>query len=447
MNNYRIVEISVDKLLLDLENPRHDILENQKETIREMLDDQGDKLANLAKDIVTEGINPSELPIVIPYEDDSGEYIVLEGNRRVVALKILLEPSLAKLGQKRSIQKLFGELSQRFNQNRLEKLQCVAFDQREDAIHWIQLKHTGENKGIGVVSWDAESVARFNERLGKPSLALQVVQFVREHGSLNDTTRKNLEDIPITNLARLVNDPNVRSALGLSLQNGELAADLPKEEVLKGLTKVVRDVANKNINVNDIRSKSDRQGYLQALKPSELPGQSATTIQPWNLQSISRQSGKATAHQKKSVPLSINRKTLIPPRCVLRIKHNRINKIYKELRLLEVDEFPNATAVMLRVFLELSLDEYIKNKGISLPSDPKLYQKLQKVADHLENSGILTKQLLKPVRVASSSSSPDALFSTNTLHAYVHNKDFAPKPSDLKTTWDNMQVFMEKIWA
>jgi hypothetical protein len=100
---------------------------------------------------------------------------------------------------------------------------------------------------------------------------------------------------------------------------------------------------------------------------------------------------------------------------------------------------------MLRVFLELTLEEYISTSKVRVASDAKLAHKLRAVADSLEKGGVLGKDKLKPIRVAVSSR--DALFSTDTLHAYVHNKDFAPKPSDLKTTWDNMQFFMEALWA
>jgi hypothetical protein len=115
------------------------------------------------------------------------------------------------------------------------------------------------------------------------------------------------------------------------------------------------------------------------------------------------------------------------------------------MRKLEVDRFPNCAAVMLRVFLELSVDEYASNRTIPGYS-PKLqlYNKLKAVADLMEKNGILTAEQLKAVRVASST--PNTLFSTNTLNAYVHNKDFAPKPSELKTTWDNMKGFIEKLW-
>ena len=449
MENFTISEIQVKNLLLDVNNPRHDILENQKDAVQEMIVDQHDKLINLARDIVERGINPSELTIVTPNENNPKEYIVLEGNRRVVAIKLLNDPSLAKLGGKTSVIKFFEENSQKFIDNQITNLRCVVFESKDDATHWIELKHTGENKGVGVVGWDSEAVARFRQRLGKPSLALQVVEFVKKNAKINETEKDGLDKIRLTNVARLVNDPDVRSALGISVDEGDIVSEIPPEEVIKGLTKIVTDISDKDFTVNDIRHKKDREEYLKKFTKGDLPNKSANIVEPWKLDSLPvgaevTPSSTAATSTKRSVSLSSNRKTLIHPRCILRINHPRINKIYKELKGLEVDDYPNACAVMLRVFLELSLEEYAKNKGIVFPNDPKLFQKLQAIANYFEKNDIMDKPALKSIRVACSSQ--DALFSTNTLNAYIHNKDFSPKSKYLKETWDSMQSFLEAMW-
>ena len=156
-----------------------------------MIIDQNEKLVNLARDIVESGINPSDLTIVTPDHADSDNYIVLEGNRRVAAIKLLVDPKLTDIEKKSPITKSIKELSQNLQKSQFEMLRCVVFDRR-DATHWIELKHTGENKGVGIVGWDSESVARFRHGLGKPSMALQVVEFVKKNVSLDDATKQNL---------------------------------------------------------------------------------------------------------------------------------------------------------------------------------------------------------------------------------------------------------------
>ncbi len=431
-------QISTADLLLDLQNPRHDILLDQTGVLRELLERQGDKMLRLAKDIVTEGTNPADLPIVIPEPSAPGKYIVVEGNRRVAVLRLLGDPSLAELAGRPSLRRRFEDLSRELGATRIEELQCVVFENREDANHWIELRHTGENEGIGIVGWDAAAVARFKK--GQSWMALQVVEFVKEKGRFDPAAKHQIERLPLTNLARLVNDPDVREALGLKAEKGILKANHQEPDVLKGLTKVVKDVASRTITVNDIRSKAQRQEYVENLvKTGHVPTSTAPTVPLWDLPAAA-----PTPKSRRGKPPSTSRKFLIPTNCVLRIGHHRLNKIYRELKLLDVDTFPNSVAVMLRVLLEMSLEEYISAKRITLKADAKLSHKLRAVADFLEKKSILGRDKLKPVRVAASSR--DALFSTDTLHAYVHNKDFAPRPNDLKTTWDNMQPFMEALW-
>ena len=85
--------IMPSNLLVDAENPRlKDANQGQRDALRAVASDQKRKLLVLAKDIVEHGMNPSDLPIVMPHKTDRTKYIVLEGNRRLSALKSLENP-------------------------------------------------------------------------------------------------------------------------------------------------------------------------------------------------------------------------------------------------------------------------------------------------------------------------------------------------------------------
>jgi hypothetical protein len=438
MDKYSNQRIKIVDLLLDVENPRHNLLSDQSEVFDALLNNQGDKLIRLAKDIIKEGINPTELPIIVNYPGNADKFIVAEGNRRILVLKILQNPELISSIGKASLKRRFEELSKEFLKNPINEIDCIVFEQKDEAYHWIELRHTGESKGVGIVGWDAASVARFKK--GQSWMALQVVDYVKANAKLDEHVKSKLQ-YHLTNLARLVNDPDVRDSLGIQAENGTLKSKIGSPELLKGLCKVVTDVATGVISVNHIRTKPQRQEYIEGLvKDKYISTSSNPSIAPWELPLP----GTVHIEPKGRRPIT-ERKILIPTKCVLRISHNRLNKIYRELKLLEVDPFTNCAAVMLRVFLELSIDDYIKTKHISIPKDAKLSKKLQLVAEYMEKNNLLDKNKLKPVRVAASSR--DALFSTDTMHAYVHNKDFSPKPNDLIITWDNMQAFMEVIWS
>jgi len=318
----------------------------------------------------------------------------------------------------------------------------------------LKLRHTGENEGRGVVGWGAKEKARFNELLGKPSSALQVLEFVRKNSGLDEEEKEALKKPNLSSIQRLVSDPDVREALGIDITDGYVTTNLPPEEIINGLTKLVIDIATQKKSVDDIRHKDDRADYISEFTEECLPNTSASPVETWNIQTqtspvkppVTPSGAVAGALAgKKSVPLSTSRRNLIPSNCVLKIKNaKRINKIYKELRGLEVKGFENACAITFRVFLELSVENYAKAKNIVCHEDESLVSKIGKVAKYMESNKLMSKDELKPIRVACST--PDNLVSTHTLNAYVHNPNLSPKADNLKLTWDDFENFFKTMW-
>lgn len=447
-----IKSIPLANLLLDVVNPRFETeQDNQRAAIRQMAEDQGEKLLSLAEDIVEHGLDPSALAITMPSETGANRHVVLEGNRRIVALKILQHPDLVEgvwTGKRFARLK---ELSTAFKPKQPKDIPAVVVPDREAANHWIVLRHRGEQGGRGIVSWDGMAAARYEQRRGggRTAGALKVVDLVREKGSLDQDTLDRLSDIPLTTVQRLLNDPAAREKLGIDLQNGQLVTDLPDEEVLKGLTKIVRDAAHGTLKVSTIETKKHRSDYLKSLKPSELPSPKAKRGEPREVGAMG--AATPTPTRPRSPRPSRKRAVLVPHTCVMTIPPGKARDIYSELRRLKVEDFPNAIGVLLRVFLELSVDQYIlKNKiatktQLNNPREYNLSKKVVKAADHLQIAGIFTKQELLGARRAASK---DYFLATSieTFHAYVHDADFAPAPSDLKAGWDNLERFFKALW-
>lgn len=104
-------------------------------------------------------------------------------------------------------------------------------------------------------------------------------------------------------------------------------------------------------------------------------------------------------------------------------------------------------AVLFRVFLELSVNHYIKKKKINTKNkNPALYQKLTDIIGYMESKNILTKDELKPINTASSKENQHSILSTDTFNNYAHNLDHIPSANDLKISWSNFQKFIEKLW-
>jgi hypothetical protein len=161
---------------------------------------------------------------------------------------------------------------------------------------------------------------------------------------------------------------------------------------------------------------------------------------------VGSKSTRWSTKKPKPNPETRQRADLIPKDYVLRIKPGKINNIFHELRRLRPKDHSNACAVMVRVFLELAVDDFIERHGMqsALGSRRKLADRVSNVADHLRATRKLTVDQLKPIRRAVSSDNLLAA-SIPTLHAYVHSLTLNPDPDSLKNAWDSLQAFLEAI--
>ena len=308
MTNHTIQKLKINQLLLDTQNPRYEELAGQDAGLKEMLDKQMGKLVNLANDIVESGLSPSDLLIVIPH-DEKDLYLVLEGNRRVAAIKVLSNPMLIKVASDKTIRERFKTLSEKYAKEPIVEVNCVVFPSRKDAAHWIELRHRGEHQGVGVVKWDAQATDRFRERLtGKVSLEKQVFDFVKKEGKLDSELKKNIDKLPLSSLRRLVGDPDVRKQLGIETEDGKVHSLLVKDEVLKGLTRVVRDLVDKNITVTDTKQKQDRSSYIKSIPAADLPDTTQVAQSAWPLDKPEKATKAAPAQKQKKKPKTKRKK-------------------------------------------------------------------------------------------------------------------------------------------
>lgn len=441
------VEANLDELQLDLNNPRFDGLANQREALQKIVQSQGSKLVNLAEDIVANGMSPAHRMLVVKTKGKgSTSYIVVDGNRRLAALRILANPAaldgLSGIGNL-TTQKL-RRLAKEFSLDGVQPLDVFVCKNEAEARHWIEAIHTGENDGRGVVGWDGIATARYR---GK-NASLKVLAFVKAAGKLTGDELASLERFPITNLDRLLATPEVRELLGLTLEGGNLLSDLPPAELLRPLKKVVTDIASKAVTVGKLKSKEDRLNYVNSLE-SHLPDLNKRTGSPEALERLATHA-QAKGHAKTATAAKarslLDRKTLIPgpSQAALNINDQKLQQIYKELRKLPLETYPVSVAASFRVFLELSLDHYgTEKKLIGYHVDLSLKDKVQAVAAGLQANGV-GKRDLQAFR--SLASNPNVALSIDRLHGVIHSRYALPIPSELRSGWAEVQVAFTKIW-
>ena len=445
-------DLLVANLLFDEENPRLPQAHlGQSGTLRSMARRQGIKLQSLAADILREGLNLAYLFIVTPHPTQTGYYIVLDGNRRLAAIRAMEAPDQIAEVMAVAVASAIKRLSSAYRTDPIEEVHCLVVEQREEADHWIELAHTGEMEGAGSVLWGTDESARFKSRItGKPpNLGTQALNFLEGRGVITPDQRT---EIPSTTLTRLLTTPPVRTSMGLILKDGALRAIGEPESITNALAYVVKRLRERRLTVNDVRSREQRDAFAKAF-PSELRVDSTIDpveamalhdIQPSNQQGRGIGIGGDTLRRNRQKPPP-PRNCLIPPDCVLDINSPRLRAIEQELRRLRLDVTPNAVGVLLRVFLELSMDAYIRKEQLPIQERARLSQKLSGVKKHLLEENRITEHEAIPVEHAAAK---DSFLSPSVtvLHAWIHNPHMNPVGRELRTHWDNLQPFMVAVW-
>jgi hypothetical protein len=432
------IEVSIDDLLLDLKNPRFEGLDSQRDALEKIVFSQGRKLVNLADDIATEGLSPAHRMLVVRAKE-RGKYNVLDGNRRVAALRVLINPAvldgMQEVGD--STKKQLKALAKQFDRTRFEPIEAFLLDSDQIARHWIEAIHTGENQGRGVVDWDGIQTARYRGQ----SASLKVLGLVQAKGKLTDDELAMLERFPITNLDRLLDTPEVRERLGVQLEEGNLVSDVNPAELVRALKRIVTDIGSKKIRVSNIERKDDRLRYMDELK-SVLPDLSKRTGTLVPIDSLT--AGAAASAVKGRQRSKTIRKALIPSDPRLYVDNAKLEEIYLELRKLPLESYPNAIGTLTRVFIELTCDHYGKKNVTGYSIDWDLKKKVSQVADHLGAAGVHKRDLGSFRRLASSQ---DAALCIDRLHGIVHSKYALPTPTELRRGWDEIgDLFAERLY-
>ncbi|HTX35994.1 MAG TPA: hypothetical protein VME43_13275 [Bryobacteraceae bacterium] len=445
------LQLNLDALLFDLENPRISKAGSQRDALQKIIEDQDLKLVVLAESIVEDGLNPMDRWLVLKSPTGRTRYTVLEGNRRLAALRLLRNPAaMTDLEVRSAVKKQFEQLAARFDLSAVEPLDCFEVSERTAATTWLNQRHTGENRGSGIVNWGGVATARFRGR----DPALQAFDFVLNYGSLTDEEKEKLQDyFPLSTLDRLLSTPDVRAQIGVDVSRGKLTTALPATEVIKPLRKIALELSEQVINVSALKSKEQQVEYVSKLG-TDLPDLTKKAAASRAIDEMGEQDFRTTPAAK---PVTITRpkappvrRTLIPRECYLTVSNPKIAEIVRELRRLLLSDYPHSISVLFRVFLEQSVDHYLDKSGIPLkvatpggPKDKTLRVKVGEAVKEMAKNGTPAKDLIGVSKGIVDQNSP---LHIDTLHAYIHNRFYSPSDRDLKVAWDNAQLFFVNIW-
>lgn len=422
--------IPIRDLDLDVENPRHGTVRDQVAAFRALATEQGPKLIKLALDIHKHGLNPAHRLIVIAGEED--RFVVVDGNRRLAALRLLADPSMLP---DEDLPRDFGERVSTHGNAPLI-VDCCVVDSRTDARIWLERTHAGEQGGIGTISWSASAKVRFSPgRPNQASRGIAATDWLRARTSDNTILQKQLLKVEdrITNLGRLVSDPDVRRRLGFSFIDNTLTPVLSEKTVISNLTTVIADLASGR-SVTELKSKPLRKKYISRLFPVTKPApRSRPSVRPTPQQPTPKRPAqpKPPAPSTSSLSLFDNVKSD-------GLSH-RIDIILKEVQRIDVTSFPNASAVLVRCVIDMVVADYMRVKR--LMDKGSLLKNIRAVMSSLE----VTQNDARYHGIRTSLSSQNSLLGVSNLQQYVHNLDTHPVPMDLVQITRNYSPLIEDI--
>lgn len=457
-------EIEVNNIYLDGLNPRLKKIynvEDQNLILEEILKNHEEKMFTLIKDIYDKKkLNPIDKIILL---NEDNKYIVVEGNRRIASLKILLNKKMIK-----DINlKLFNKIKKLESKDELKEIECIVLKSREEANEWIKLRHTGENNGAGIVPWTIENRRLFDERItGKKNI---VTLFLDEYKKKSNLKKEILELIPkikITNLERILNDKDIKEKLGIFLSATGINLDYGNMVLLD---KMIEDLIIRKPNVSEIYNKENRSNYLERIKNDNqkernnkglLNFENSILINEFEIEKINNLVKKNAIENSKNEKIinlkngmeekkkvfAKKRKTLIPDYFYIPEEINipKIRNIYIELKECKLDEYPVIIGCVFRIFLELTLDYYLKSNGINLPEKKnKLLDKLRKVLGELKNKELITES--DSINLENLSTNKESILSVSSFNGVIHG-NYVLDSNILITAWDNYEIIFNAIY-
>ena len=361
---------------------------NLRDYIEDIIQEDGDKknFMDLVRSIAMNGFIPAD-PIVVWKDDKNDRYYVAEGNRRVLALKLLRDPSKAPREIRGTVTRLAS------GWDRIEKISVNIAPSFEAAEWYISQRNSTSSiqqkwSRLQQMRWIESLYEKYAETPDileqKSSMSVseieQIVRYIRLLNLVEEEPVKSaLTDaeyraatahtFPITIFERFFNLTKVREKWGFEFDGTKIIFK-NKAGFLTAFTEVIRRIVStkpdykldtRNVSaekIDDLLSKLPQVDLTDA-DPYEVGGKSVpepeTEEQPQN---------PAPKPKLKSLKGDLNRNRLILECYNLNTTEARLIQLFNELKRLSVNKYTSVCAAAVRIFLELAVLDYIQSEGL-----------------------------------------------------------------------------------
>jgi hypothetical protein len=455
---------------------------------------KNEKALDLVEAIVKVGYLTHEVPIVVKR---GARVVVVEGNRRLAALKAIQNPYLVSEYQAR-ISALVGGVDQTLRDS-FRKIEVKFAPSQSDADQLIAALHTSNPR----VAWSPTRQAAFFQaqidagqslaqlRTNYPTV--DVEKYVLRSAILKkfqavSYSTPELSDFvrdrafSVSTLARIYESKSFIELVGLALNTkGVLQCKLSAAKFAAVAEAIVHGMHTGDLTTRSVNSvKSPRfkalMDELQQIvagsagtstsspgtpSPGSTAGQPTTASpSPGTGSGAGTQSGagqpsspptgsgagpsKAKPKQTPTLDVSsISVPTAFPP---------SIDRIFQELSTLSVEKYPNATLDLLRTALEKSIKAFAEVNGIDIRQSGKnqqgyvyLKQCLEWLEDWIKSHGPKAQRQVVQKLQSSKISMVGYAVSKSHLDAINHNHHIFATGDEVRDSWDAMQSLFSQV--
>lgn len=468
--------VRTGSLLLDPKNtriPRDRRSEDQRQLLHALLEHEDVK--SLAASIAKLGIFPNDRLVVLT----SGKrFIVLEGNRRLAAIRLLISPEIAPT---EAAVKYFRKLSAKADLSALGKVDVAIVPSRVAAAPIIAALHTRESKK----RWSSLQQARFYRELideGQTPAEVaedaavplgQVNSFLRTEKlyrlalmlDYDIDTFRAIDDskFPLTTLERFLESKVGRTFLGIELDDEQGFRGIVHPDRFKAvLAKVATDVATKPGLTRQI---NDEAGFKQYIASIVIPDTKVRgKFEPDTLltgrEPASPEAEVGTTKPTHTPHVARPSSSAIPRGFACHSKHDRVRAIFNEIKGLNIEQQRNSTGVMLRVLLEIALWSFIKDSGRAIAVcdhfdatkkkrgyDPNWTPPLRDLISYACDQRIfpgMAADGYKSVRTLASKDT-EYFITIEGFNAFTHGPNITPTAGDLRALWQRAEPMLQII--
>lgn len=475
-----------DELFLDAKNVRLETTTAQVEAdiIEDLFDNEG--AFNLVDAIVRVGYLTHEIPIVVKRK---GKYVVVEGNRRLAALKAIQNPMLVP-GYHQRVAALAKSLTTA-QRTALERIEVQIALNEAQASQVVAALHTSNPRKPWTPARQAAffqsqiDVGRKYKLLVDRYPTIDVEEFVLRARLVNRLKSSVVADAELTDyvqskgfkgtfstLTRILESKEFIEITGIGLDaNGELDTVLTDAEFDAACVIIVQGLADGSVNtrtINTVGSPRFTQLMGEIRKATGTASATATGAGTGGTQG-GGQTGKASgagqggasggggqatgkAGKKAAAPKKKSKQNF------LSIGHIVVPTAYptalrlhvEELSIINIQRNPNSTFLLLRAVLEKSIKSYADAKGVDIAKTKhnnggyvQLHNCLTWLVEYWQKNG--PQPLLQPTKkllggkVMNFGNTKDALNAVNHNHHYLVDGD------DVIGMWDSMDSVMREL--